>query len=208
MIELGGLSMNALRTRTLHAALIASLAWATAAGAQDAPAPRETVTASVGGKKVSIEYGRPALKGRTLDQLMTQLPADRIWRTGIDQVTTINTETALLLGGKKVPAGKYTVYMHVPAEGNASLVLNSDKGIALVKLWDKAPANLANEPWPHLEGYSNIAATEVARGQMRPGSAAPPAELFTVAMAPTQTGAVATFSWGDKSWSIDFVPAK
>lgn len=196
------------QTRAFAASLLAALAFATAARAQDAPAPRETVTTSVGGKKVSIEYGRPALKGRTLDQLMTQLPADRIWRAGGDQVTTIKTETALLLGGKKVPAGKYTVYMHVPAEGNASLVLNSDKGIALIKLWDKAPSDVANEPWPHLEGYSNIAATEVARAEMRPGSAAPPTEMFTVAMAPTSVGATATLSWGDRTWSLDLVPAK
>jgi Protein of unknown function (DUF2911) len=193
-----------MRTRLMT--VVAALAVAAAAQAQDAP--RETVTASVGGKKVSIEYGRPSLKGRTLDQLLAQLPEDRIWRAGVDKVTTIHTETALNLGGKKVPAGNYTLYMHIPAQGNASLVLNSDKGIPLIKLWDKAPANVANEPWPHLEGYSNIAATEVARAEMRPGSAAPPTELFTVAMAPSPTGATATLSWGDRTWSLDLVPAK
>ena len=195
------------RMRALSTVLLAALAVAPAY-AQDAAAPRETVTATVGGKKVTIEYGRPSLKGRTLDQLMSQLPADRIWRTGEDQVTTLRSETALRLGGEKIPAGKYTVYMYLPAQGNASLVLNSDKGIPLIKLWDKAPANLANEPWPHLEGYSNIAATEVARAEMRPGTAAPPAEMFTVAMASTQVGATATLSWADKTWSLDLVPAK
>jgi hypothetical protein len=195
-------------SRTLPAAILAALACATVAAAQDAPAPRETVTASVSGKKVSIEYGRPSLKGRTLDQLVAQLPPDRIWRAGGDQVTTLKTETALLLGGKKVPAGRYSVYMHVPATGSASLVLNRDQGIALAKLWDKAPASLANEPWPHLEGYSNIAATEVARAEMRPGTAAPPAEMFTIAMGPSSVGATATLSWGDRTWSLDLVAAK
>ncbi|HET7295190.1 MAG TPA: DUF2911 domain-containing protein [Vicinamibacteria bacterium] len=195
-------------TTRICAAAVAALAVAAGALAQDAAAPRETVTASVGGKKVAIEYGRASLKGRTLDQLMTQLPPDRIWRTGVDQVTTLKTDTALFLGGKKVPAGKYTVYMHIPVEGNASLVLNSDKGIPLIKLWDKAPASMANEPWPHLEGYSNIAATEVSRAEMRPGTAAPPTDLFTIAMAPNQVGATATLSWGDRSWSLDLVPAK
>ena len=194
-------------TRTLSTAFLAALAIASTALAQDA-APRETVTASVGGKKVTIEYGRPSLKGRTLDQLLAQLPEDRIWRAGGDQVTTLKTETALNLGGKKVPAGKYTVYMHLPAQGNASLVLNGDKGIALIKLWDKAPANLANEPWPRLDGYSNIAATEVARAEMRAGSAVPPAEMFTIAMVSNQVGATTTLSWGDKTWSLDLVPAK
>jgi hypothetical protein len=188
--------------------MAAAAALVVAATVQAQDAPRETVTASVGGKKVTFEYGRPSLKGRTLDQLLAQLPEDRIWRAGGDKVTTLTTETPLSLGGKKVPAGKYTVYMHIPTQGNASLVLNSDKGIPLIKLWDKAPANVANEPWPHLEGYENIAATEVARAEMRPGTAAPPAEMFTVAMAPSQTGATATLSWGDKTWSLDLIPAK
>jgi hypothetical protein len=120
-----------MRTRLMI--VVAALAVAAAAQAQDAP--RETVTASVGGKKVSIEYGRPSLKGRTLDQLLAQLPEDRIWRAGVDKVTTIHTETALNLGGKKVPPALHCTC--IPAQGNAFLVLNSDKGILLIKLWDK-----------------------------------------------------------------------
>ena len=35
--------------------------------------PRGTASGTVGGKKVTIDYGRPALKGRSLDDLMKQL---------------------------------------------------------------------------------------------------------------------------------------
>jgi hypothetical protein len=198
--------MSVMRIRVLAVAALAAAVPAVAQ-AQD-NAPRETVTASVGGKKVSVEYGRASLKGRTLDQLLTQLGDDRIWRTGADQVTTLKTETALAWGGKKVPSGKYTVYMYIPKQGNAALILNTDRGIALSKLWDKAPANVANEPWPHLEGYSNIAATEVGRAEMRPNTASPPTEMFTIAMAPSPTGATLTLSWGDRTWSLDLVHAK
>src|SRR6185436_4473205 len=45
-----------------------------------ARAPRETVKGTVGGKAVSIEYGRPMLRDRNLGQLLGKLPADRIWR--------------------------------------------------------------------------------------------------------------------------------
>src|SRR5215208_5176767 len=89
------------------------LAAAVAAPAQDR-APRETVSAMVGGKKVSIEYGRPALNGRKMADLLTQLPADRIWRAGMDQATTLTTEGDITVGGKPVRAGRYTVYVHAP----------------------------------------------------------------------------------------------
>ena len=43
--------------------------------AQDPPpAPRETVTATVGGQKVAVEYGRPSLRGRPITELIAQLP--------------------------------------------------------------------------------------------------------------------------------------
>src|SRR4029450_7118007 len=45
-----------------------------------ARAPRETVAAALNGRKVSIEYGRPALDGRAIDTLLSKLSADRIWR--------------------------------------------------------------------------------------------------------------------------------
>jgi hypothetical protein len=191
--------------RNRFALVAGALALSVTAFAQD-KAPRETVSASVGGKKVSIEYGRPSLKGRTLDSLVAQLPEDRIWRAGEDQVTTLASEGPVTIGGTKVPAGKYTVYVLAPATGDWSLILNSDQGIALIKLWDKAPANLANAPWPHLEGYSNIAAKEVVRAAMKGGTAAPPAEQFTIKLAPKGTGAVANLAWGGKSWALDILP--
>jgi Protein of unknown function (DUF2911) len=171
--------------------------------------PRGTASATVGGKKVAVDYGRPALKGRSMDDLLKQLPEDRIWRAGENQVTTLTTEGDILIGGKKVPAGKYSLYVHAPAQGDWSVAINSDLGIALGKLWDKAPDNVKNEPWPHLEGYEkNIAGKEVARAQMKSGIASPAAELFTIDMKPAGNGANMILSWGDRSWSIDVQPAK
>jgi hypothetical protein len=188
---------------------VATLALAAAALAQEGQGqPRGSATATVAGKKVSVDYGRPALKGRSLDELLKQLPADRIWRAGENQVTTLTTEGPITVGGTKVPAGKYSVYVHA-GEGNAwDLILNKDPGVPLGKIWDKAPDNMKNEPWPHLEGYKAIEASELVRAKMTAAKAAAPADVFTITLAQAGKGADLTMAWGSQAWAIALQPAK
>lgn len=193
-----------MRARFEHVA--AALLCATTALAQD-PAPREKVTATVGGKKVEVEYGRPSLRGRKIAELIAQLPEDRIWRAGMDRVTTFTTETDVMIGGKKVPAGAYTAYVHAPAEGDWSLVLSRDPGVPLGRVFAEAPPELKDAPWPHIGDYATIAALEVARAAMRPAPVPAPAEMFTIAMAPAGSGALMAMSWGDRAWALDIKPA-
>ncbi len=188
------------------ATLAAVLAVAALASADNA---RGTATATVGGKKVSIDYGRPVLNGRSIGELTSKLPADRMWRAGENQVTILTTEGAILVGGKKVPAGRYSLYVYAPATGDWSLAINSDQGIALGKIWSAAPDNVKNEPWPRLDGYEkNIATSEVARAPMKSGKTAPPAESFTIDLKPKGGAATLVLAWGDRSWSLDVTPAK
>ncbi len=114
--------------------------WRRAARAAAERQPRETATATVGGKKVSIDYGRPALKGRTFDELLKQLPEDRIWRAGENEVTTLTTE-GRADGRRQEGAGRQVLAVRPRrrANGDWSLVLNSDPGIALIKICAKAP---------------------------------------------------------------------
>jgi hypothetical protein len=193
-------------------AVVAVAALAVAASAlaqQQERQPRGAATATVGGKKVSGDYGRPALKGRSLDELLKQLPPDRIWRAGENQVTTLTTEGPISVGGKTVPAGKYSVYVHA-GEGNAwDLVLNKDPGVPLGKIWDKAPDNMKNEPWPNLaDGYKAIEASEVARTKMSPVTSAASADVFTITLAPKGAGADLTMAWGSQAWTVALQPSK
>jgi hypothetical protein len=172
--------------------------------AQPPMAPRDTANAVVNGKKVSISYGRPALKGRNIDDLLKQLPKDRMWRIGANQVTTLTTETDLVVRGKKIPAGKYSLYVHAPETGEWRLAINSDPGIELIKIYPKAPPAVAHELWPRLDGYDkNIADKEVARIALKQGTVSSPVDLFTMALTPAKDGVVLTMSWGDRSWSAD-----
>jgi hypothetical protein len=158
--------------------------------------PRGKAETTINGQSVTIDYGRPTLKGRSLDELMKELPEDRIWRAGENQVTTLDTKTALKIGGTNVPAGKYSLYVHAPAEGDWSLCVNEHLGVPLGEMWDQAPPEMAKEPWPMLMGYEkNIKGSEVARVKMEKvdGSSS---DIFTIDLKSDRL----TMTWGDVSY--------
>lgn len=191
-------------TMKLRYAVPVVAALAVPAAAQSPRAPRETVTATVNGKKVAVEYGKPALAGRTVKDLLAKLPDNRVWRAGVDQATTLTTETDLLIGGKKVPAGKYTLYVHAPTSGSYELIVNSDPGVPLKTIFPAAPAALADALWPHIEDYPTIQSKEVARIPLKSAPPGTPAERLAIALAPVKDGASAlTLTWGDQGWTTD-----
>ena len=170
---------------------------------------RGAASTNVAGKKLAVDYGRPALKGRALDELLKQLPPDRMWRAGENQVTTMSLDGDVLIGGKKVPAGKYSVYVHAADAKTWELVLNRDLGQPLGKIWAQAPDNMKNEPWPHLDDYTNaIASQEVARVPLKEAKSSGAADLFTIGFTPAGSGSTMTLAWGDQAWSTDLQPAK
>jgi len=189
--------------------VLATLAAVSFAGALWAQTPRGSASTTVGGKKVAVDYGRPALKGRTIDALLKQLPPEKIWRAGDSEVTTFSTEGDVTVGGKAVRAGRYSVYVHAPESGQWALVLNSDLGQPLVDIWKEAPENQKNAPYPYLGNYEEkIKAKEVARVGLQKGQAAAPAESFTISFAPKGAGSTMTLAWGEQAWSTEVMPAK
>jgi hypothetical protein len=178
---------------------------ATTAQAQQDRAPRETVSATLDGKKVSVEYGRPSLHGRAVKDLLAQLPANRVWRAGVDQATTLTTEGDILIGGSRVPAGTYTLYLYAPASGAYELLVNRDLGVPLKSIFAGAPADRANLLWPHIEDYPSVKDKEVAHVALKSaGAVAGASDRFLVTLAPATGGAsTLTLSWGDQSWTTD-----
>jgi len=84
--------------------------------------PHETVNATIGGKKITIEYGRPYKKGRNLwaDPIA---PYGKVWRAGADEATKLTTDADLMIGSVHVPAGKYSLFA-IPGEKQWTLVVN------------------------------------------------------------------------------------
>lgn len=87
--------------------------------------PRGTAEATVGGSKVTIEYGRPSLKGR---DMLSQAPVGTVWRTGADQSTTFTTGVDLTVGGTAIPKGSYSLFTKRTADDAWTLVFNKQTG--------------------------------------------------------------------------------
>jgi hypothetical protein len=63
--------------------------------------------------KISIEYGRPAVKGRKVFGEL--VPFGQVWRAGANEATKITFGQEVLFGGQKVKKGTYALYV-VPQE--------------------------------------------------------------------------------------------
>jgi len=115
----------------MRSRLLAGLALAFAAAtvasvaAQPPGSPHETVSATVDGAKVSIEYGRPYMRGRKI--VGGLVPYGRVWRTGADQSTTLTTDAPLVIGGATVPTGRVTLYT-LPSPAGWKLIINKQTG--------------------------------------------------------------------------------
>jgi Protein of unknown function (DUF2911) len=82
------------------------------------------------GKTVKIDYSSPRAKGRKIfgeasDQAL--VPYGHVWRTGANEATTFVTDTNVMVGGKPVPAGSYTIFT-VPKPDAWWLVISKKTG--------------------------------------------------------------------------------
>jgi Protein of unknown function (DUF2911) len=136
---------------------------------------------AIDGANLSIEYGRPSLKGRVPGKDID--PYDgREWRTGADEATTLKTDKALKFGTLSVPAGTYTLYT-IPTGGTWHLIVSKKTG-----QW--------GIPYPKGE--------DLGRAPMTLGKAPAAAEQLTLTVQDTPAGATLHIDWGTSRASIPF----
>ena len=102
---------------------------ATIAQAQDEaarPSPPRTVSAQTPGGEVIIDYSSPGVKDREIWGGL--VPYGEVWRSGANEATTITLEKDMKIGGKLIPAGKYSVFT-IPEKDEWTVILNS--------IWDQ-----------------------------------------------------------------------
>jgi hypothetical protein len=77
------------------------------------------------GKTVTVDYSSPRMKGRNIFGGL--VPYGQVWRTGANEATTFVTTANLIVEGKQVPAGNYTIFT-IPTPDKWTLIINNKTG--------------------------------------------------------------------------------
>jgi hypothetical protein len=108
---------------------VCALLMSSAAMAQGQQAsPRDSVSGTINGSTISINYGAPSVRGRVVfggDKPLE--PYGKIWRAGANQMTTFTTSKDITVEGKTLPAGKYSFFA-TPGETEWTIIFNSVTG--------------------------------------------------------------------------------
>ncbi|MEY3946418.1 MAG: hypothetical protein RJB03_1124 [Bacteroidota bacterium] len=81
----------------------------------------QTVKQEFGLGTIELSYGRPNAKGRTI--FGDLVPYGAVWRTGANSATTLTFSDEVIIGGKKIPAGKYGL-LSIPGAAEWTIIIS------------------------------------------------------------------------------------
>jgi hypothetical protein len=87
------------------------------------PSPAAKMEQVVGLTDVTVEYSRPAMKGRTI--FGDLVPYGEVWRTGANANTKITFSEDVTIGGKELKKGTYAIYT-IPNATSWDVIFYSD----------------------------------------------------------------------------------
>jgi Protein of unknown function (DUF2911) len=154
--------------------------------------PRGTTTVKIGAATVSVEYGRPALHGKTITEELARLPVGEFWRLGADKSTTFTTSADLHFGDTVVPKGVYSLFARKDANNKWTLVFNKQHG-----QWGIKGGGRAN-----LDPKLDVAAVPLHESK-----AMHSANLVTIKLANEAGNGHFSIQWGDMELTTTFTAA-
>ncbi len=120
----------------------------------------QIITQDFGLGKITVTYSRPNVKNRIIFGGIN--PYGQVWRTGANAATTINLSENVIIDGKNVPAGTYTLFT-IPNKDMWTIILNKT-----VKQWG---------------AYSYKQADDLLRFKVKPINLDEKRETFTIEFA-------------------------
>lgn len=108
--------------------------------------PHETVSATIDGANIKIVYGRPYTRDPKTQEKRKiwggLVPFGQVWRMGADEATMLTTDHDIAIGGTRIPAGSYTLFLQPEENGPAKLIVNKQTGQWGTKY--KTPARISS----------------------------------------------------------------
>jgi hypothetical protein len=146
--------------------------------------PRGKAELNAGTGSITVDYGRPELKGR---DMLSQLQVGQFWRMGMNQAAVLNTPVDLTFGSTKIPKGAYSIWLKLAAPEQFELVFNSQTG-----------------QW----GMQHDVTKDVFQVPMKKEALPSSVEIFTIELKSAPKGGVFTLHWGTTALLADFQFAK
>lgn len=87
--------------------------------------PEHTVELADGDLKINVFYNGPYKKGREIFAENGLVPFGKVWRTGANEATYIETNKPLLVKGQKLDPGKYSIWT-IPGPETWQVIFNSE----------------------------------------------------------------------------------
>jgi len=151
------------------------------AGCGKRPSPGASATCTLdGGQTIKTIYSSPQMKGRKIFGEL--VPFGKVWRAGANEATTFVTSGDIVVGGKTVPAGSYTIFT-VPGADKWTLIVNKKTG-----------------EWGIPYKYES---DELGRVDMNVSKLAAPIENFTIAYDKSGSGCTLRMDWETTRASVD-----
>ena len=153
--------------------------------AQLASPPAKAACKFADGKTISVNYSSPRMRGRKIFGGL--VPFGEVWRAGADDATSFVPNADVVVGGRNVPAGRYTLFT-LPAPAKWTLIVSKKIGE-----W--------GIPYPG-EKF------DFARMEMKVSKLSSPLENFTISFDQTGTGCTMKLDWETTRASIDIAEKK
>jgi Protein of unknown function (DUF2911) len=94
--------------------------------------PHEAVSATIDGANIKIVYGRPYTRDPKTKEMRKiwggLVPFGQVWRMGADEATMLTTDHDIAIGGTRIPAGSYSLFLQPEKNGPAKLIVNKQTG--------------------------------------------------------------------------------
>ncbi len=136
------------------------------------PSPPANAVCTQAGHRLTVDYSSPRMRGRKI--FGDLVPFGQVWRAGANEATTFVTDADVVVGGKDVPAGSYTLFT-IPTEDKWTLIISKKTGE-----W--------GIPYP---GESS----DFARVDMKVSKLSAPVENFTISFESTAAGCTLHMDW-------------